>query len=119
MIEQPPVFEACIWADSFCDNWYFDEVEKRIIVAEVNFHCCECGARIKPGQEYEFIRGLSMWQDEDTWGDEWKERHKFFHTCLPCSRILEDDSLFPQGRIYGGGLWELLAEQGFYPERTM
>ena len=57
--------------------------------------CCECGEEIRPGEQYEAVRGL--------WEGYWDS----YATCLTCVRIRRD--YCPCGWIYGG-LRETLME---------
>lgn len=75
---------------------------RRVVRARKQHQCCECGCRIPPGVNYEFVRGL--------WGETWDT----FRTCSWCVLVrawvveLVGADEVP---IYGG-LWEAAFEVG-------
>lgn len=55
--------------------------------ARKDHRCCECGETIRPGQTYEYVKGL--------WDGSWDD----FKTCAPCAKIRRD--MFTCGYTYG------------------
>lgn len=55
-------------------------------VARKEHKCCECRETIKPGQQYQNIKGL------------WEGRFEIFKTCMPCYRIRKH--YCPHGYIF-------------------
>ena len=72
-----------------------DVLTERIVRARKSYKCYECYEIIKPGDTYEYTKGL------------WDGTCSTFKTCRLCARIR--DSLFECGFTYGA-LDELLQE---------
>ena len=67
---------------SFCSCDYDGDVPeffaRRVKKARKEHRCCECGATIQVGEQYEYIAG------------KWDGEISSFKTCLTCSRIRSD-----------------------------
>ena len=75
-----------------------DVCEDKIVTARKEYRCIECRDVIKPGDKYEYTRGL------------WDGRWSTFRTCILCLRIRKD---FFCSWVYGDMRQDFFEEYGF------
>lgn len=84
--------DACVCVDSYD---HADVYVAEMVKARKAHKCCECEDPIKPGDRYEYVRGL--------WDGYWST----FKTCQTCVAIRND--YFNCGFLHGS-MWEDLRE---------
>jgi hypothetical protein len=84
---------CCSCPDADPPEIFKEEIRK----ARKSYKCGECKGEIKPGEQYEYVRGR--------WEGYWSEHR----TCIICKRIRDD--LCSCGFLYGqlqGAVWDCL-----------
>lgn len=100
---------SCVYVGDPYDN-FPEFINSKEITAKKEHKCCECGARIQPGDKYEVTSG--KWHESG---------FHSFKTCMVCVAIL--DAFFCDGNSYGHmreDLWEHIQEhQGVISESCL